>query len=90
MLAITKILLSVSKFALDNTLLPFSNSTTQYTPPLQLIYYLRGPTPILSSNGYRFYISFINAFSHFTWIYLLRTKSEAYPTFLNFKAQVEL
>lgn len=35
-------------------------------------------------------IHFIDSFSRFTWIYLLRHKSEALPAFVQFKSQVEL
>uniref|UniRef100_A0A803NGK1 Integrase catalytic domain-containing protein n=1 Tax=Cannabis sativa TaxID=3483 RepID=A0A803NGK1_CANSA len=71
--------------------LPFSHSTTTYTAPLQLIHSdLWGPAPINSSNGYRYYISFVDAYSRYTWIYMLRTRDEALPTFTKFKSQVEL
>ena len=70
---------------------PFSLSTTVYTEPLQLVHSdLWGPAPIQSSSGYKYYISFIDAFSRFTWIYMLRNKSDALQTFINFKNQVEL
>lgn len=41
-------------------------------------------------NGYKYYIHFIDDYSKFTWLYLLRTKSKAFNTFCNFKAQAEL
>lgn len=69
---------------------PFPNSTTEYTKPLQLLHSdLWGPAPIISSSGYKYYISYIDAYSRHTWIYMLRTKCEASPTFLTFKTQVE-
>ena len=45
---------------------------------------------MLSYSGYRYYISFIDAFSCFIWIFLLKHKSDALQTFSNFKTQVEL
>ena len=45
---------------------------------------------MLSSSGYRYYINFIDAFSRFTWIFLLKHKSDVLQTFSNFKTQVEL
>lgn len=61
-----------------------------YTNPLQLVYSdLWGPSPVLSSSGYRYYIHFIDAYSRFTWLYLLRAKSEALQAFVNFKTLVE-
>uniref|UniRef100_A0A803Q5I3 GAG-pre-integrase domain-containing protein n=1 Tax=Cannabis sativa TaxID=3483 RepID=A0A803Q5I3_CANSA len=70
--------------------LPFSSSTTTYTEPLQLLHSdLWGPAPINSANGYRYYISFVDAYSRYTWLYLLRTRDEALPTFTKFKTQIE-
>ena len=70
--------------------LPFPSSTTIYTKPLELVHSdLWGPSPVLSSSGYRYYIHFVDAFSRFTWLYLLRNKSEAFQTFLNFKTLAE-
>ena len=71
--------------------LPFHHSTTSYMTPLELIHlYLWGPASIPLSNGYKYYIHFIDAYSRFTWIYMVKQKSEALQAFLNFKAQMEL
>ena len=70
--------------------LPFSPSSFVYFEPLQLIYIdIWGPTPFQSSFGARFYISFLDAYSKFTWIYLLSNKSQAFATFMTFKNLVE-
>ena len=72
-------------------MLPFPTSISKYQEPLQLVYSdLWGPSPVQSSNGYKYYICFVNAFSRYTWIYLLRNKSDSFQTFQNFKAQAEL
>ena len=69
----------------------FYSSDTIYTQPLQLIHSdLWGPSPLQSSSGYYYYIHFVNVYSRFTYIYLLRRKSDAFQAFLNFKTQVEL
>ena len=71
--------------------LHFSSSETIYTQPLQLIHFdLWGPSLLQSSSGYYYYIHFVDAYSRFTWMYLLRYKSDAFQAFLNFKTQVEL
>lgn len=50
--------------------LPFSDSCTQYTDPLQLIATdLWGPAPIYSDFGFKYYVSFVDAFTRYTWIY---------------------
>uniref|UniRef100_A0A803PD76 Uncharacterized protein n=1 Tax=Cannabis sativa TaxID=3483 RepID=A0A803PD76_CANSA len=51
---------------------------------------LWGVAPITSSSGYKYYITFINAYSRYTWIYMLRAKNKALPTFISLKNQVEL
>jgi hypothetical protein len=37
----------------------------------------------------KYYVSFIDGYSKFTWIYLLRHKSEVFKYFLEFQALVE-
>lgn len=70
---------------------PFPTSTTEYHTPLQLIHTdLWGPSPTPSFHGYKYYILFTDAKTRFTWIYLLKNKSDAFPTFKNFKSLVEL
>ena len=71
--------------------LPSSVSTTVYTMPLELIFTdLWGPSHIPSHFGYLYYVSFIDAYSRFTWIYPLKSKAETLATFQQFKAMVEL
>lgn len=47
-----------------------------------------GP-PIVAFNGCRCYISFVDHFCSFTWIYLLKTKSGCFSAFLKFKNEAE-
>ncbi|KAL6315361.1 hypothetical protein AAG906_000468 [Vitis piasezkii] len=45
-------------------MLLFPTSISEYQEPLQLVYSdLWGPSPVQSSNGYKYYICFVNAFS---------------------------
>ena len=72
-------------------MLPFPTSIYEYQEPLQLVYSdLWGPSPVQSSNGYKYYVCFVDAFSRYNWIYLLRNKSNSFQTFQNFKAQAKL
>jgi len=48
-----------------------------------------GPSPIPASNGERYYIAFIYAYSRYTLLYLLHAKSQVSSTFLDFKRFVE-
>ena len=50
---------------------------------------LWGPSLTVLRNGYRYYISFIDDYSRYTWIYPLKLKSEAFEVFKLFKIQVE-
>uniref|UniRef100_A0A803PQD4 Integrase catalytic domain-containing protein n=1 Tax=Cannabis sativa TaxID=3483 RepID=A0A803PQD4_CANSA len=72
--------------------LPFPKaSLTVYTEPLQLVVAdLWGPAIHTSTNGYKYYIQFVDAYSRFTWIYMLKQKSEVLKTFTQFKAESEL
>ena len=52
--------------------LPYPISTSMSTAPLQIIFYdVWGPAP-LSVGKHEYYVSFIDDYSKFTWIYLLQ------------------
>ena len=42
-----------------------------------------------SLSGYVYYASFIDEYSHKTWIYFLKNKDEVFERFKEFKALVE-
>ena len=48
-----------------------------------------GPLSSNSLSGYVYYVSFIDDFSHKTWIYLLKGKNEVFNKFNEFKALVK-
>jgi transposase InsO family protein len=50
---------------------------------------LMGPFPHPSINKVMFVLIFVDYLSHFTWIYFLRKKSEAFQHLKDFKALVE-
>lgn len=55
---------------------------TNYTSPFELVYTdLWGPASFLSSNGYAYYVTFVDAHTRFTWLYFLKHKSEALNAF---------
>lgn len=51
---------------------------------------LWGPAPVHSVGGHVYFITFVNSFSRFTWIYMLKKKYEALAAFVKFKAMAEL
>ena len=42
-----------------------------------------------SVSGHNYYVSFIDAYSRFTWLYLFKRKSDVFTVFLQFQAHVE-
>nr|KYP31487.1 Retrovirus-related Pol polyprotein from transposon TNT 1-94 [Cajanus cajan] len=71
--------------------LPFVQSTTEYKSPIELVFTdIWGPSPVPSSTGARHYIIFLDAYSRYSWIYLLNSKSQAFDAFVQFKTSAEL
>lgn len=71
--------------------LPFYNSFTPCTSPLEMINAdVWGPAPVVSSNGFQYYVHFIDSFTRFTWLYLIKNKSDVAHVFKQFKTMVEL
>ncbi|XP_014629116.2 E3 ubiquitin-protein ligase SPL2-like isoform X3 [Glycine soja] len=57
--------------------LPSSPFLIVYSNHFELIYTdLWGPSPVLSNTGYSYYVTFVDAHTQFTWLYLLKSKSE--------------
>jgi hypothetical protein len=69
--------------------LPYPISTSVSTVPLQLVFSdVWGPAPT-SVGRHDYYVSFIDDYSKFTWIYLLKKKSYVLAAFVNFQKLVE-
>jgi histone deacetylase 1/2 len=65
--------------------LPYHVSTSVSTVPLEQVFSdVWGPAP-MSLGKHAYYVSFIDDFSKFTWIYLLKMRSDVYQVFLNFQ-----
>jgi histone deacetylase 1/2 len=59
------------------------------TIPLELVFSDKwGPAPT-SVGRHNYYVSFIDDFSKFTWIYLIKKKYDVFQVFHNFQALVE-
>jgi hypothetical protein len=70
--------------------LPFSLSSSEIKSPLDLIYSdVWGPSPVLSRTGFRYYISFLDAYSRYTWLFPMRHKNDALPIFIKFQKYTE-
>ena len=72
------------------TIYPFSNSQFTASSPFELVYIdLWGLAPMCSINGFKYYELFIDHCTKFTWIYLLKSKSEVFTKFVQFKVMIE-
>ncbi|PKU77708.1 Retrovirus-related Pol polyprotein from transposon TNT 1-94 [Dendrobium catenatum] len=66
--------------------LPKYTSQTVTTSPFSLIHSdVWGPFPVTSNSGFRFYVSFIDDFSKFTWVFPITNKSEVLNKFNEFQ-----
>jgi histone deacetylase 1/2 len=69
--------------------LPFSLSQHVVSSPLEIIYSdVWGPAQT-SVSGHTYYVSFIDGYSRFTWLYLLKRKNDVFDIFLQFQCHVE-
>ncbi|WVZ90814.1 hypothetical protein U9M48_037076 [Paspalum notatum var. saurae] len=69
--------------------LPYSKSHSISTRPLELIFSdVWGQAPS-SASGKKYYVSFIDDYSKFSWIYPLKFKSEVFQKFVEFQNLVE-
>jgi hypothetical protein len=69
--------------------LPYSSSSGVSSTPLELVYSdMWGPAPDFV-GGKKYYVSFIDSFNKFAWIYLLKFKSEVFQKLHEFQSLVE-
>jgi histone deacetylase 1/2 len=67
------------------------SSTTVYHTPFELVTCdLWGPAPITSTTGFTYFLTCVDAYSRFVWVYPLKLKSETMQQFVKFKSMVEL
>jgi histone deacetylase 1/2 len=69
--------------------LPYALSSSVSSSPLDLVFfYVWGPAPT-SVGRHAYYVSYIDDYSKFSWIYLLRQKFEVFQCFCDFQNLVE-
>ena len=70
--------------------LSFQNSQFTTSSPFELVHSdLWGPAPVAFVNRFRYYILFVDHYSRFSWLYLLKSKSNAFIKFVHFNAMIE-
>jgi hypothetical protein len=69
---------------------PFLKRDNKIEGVLELIHsYVCGPIPSSSISGYVYYVSFIDDYSHKTWIYFLKTKYEVFNKLKEYKGLIK-
>jgi hypothetical protein len=68
--------------------LPFGLSTTRVVNRFDLIHCDLWTSPVVSVSGYKYYLVIIDDYSHYTWTFPRRLKSDTFTTISNFFAHV--
>ena len=62
--------------------LPFPSEGSRATNPFDIVHSdVWGISPIISHEGYKYFVTFIDDYSRYTWVYFLRKKSEVFSMF---------
>ena len=70
--------------------LPFSHHASRASQCFELIHSdVWGIAPVVSHAHYKYFVTFIDDFSRFTWVYFLRSKGEVFSVFHRFLALLE-
>jgi transposase InsO family protein len=63
----------------------YTSSDNRSDVPLQTIHSdVWGPSGVVSLNGYRYFVTFIDCCTRTTWVYVLRSKNEVFECFKDF------
>ncbi|KAG7589765.1 GAG-pre-integrase domain [Arabidopsis suecica] len=69
--------------------LSFSTSSLSSTKPLDIIFSDVWTSPVLSIDGYKYYVLFVDHFTRYSWLYPMKKKSQVAQIFPMFHALVE-
>ena len=69
---------------------PFKTKGYRAKEPLELIHSdVCGPINVKARGGYEYFITFIDDYSRYGYVYLMQRKSETFEKFKEFRAEVE-
>uniref|UniRef100_A0A2N9I3U8 Integrase catalytic domain-containing protein n=1 Tax=Fagus sylvatica TaxID=28930 RepID=A0A2N9I3U8_FAGSY len=72
------------------TKLPFNNSDSFSSAPFDLVHSdVWGPAPFTTEGGSRYFVIFVDDYSRFTWIYLLKHRSDLVSIFQTFHKMIQ-
>ncbi|GKD09298.1 gag-pol polyprotein [Tanacetum coccineum] len=69
--------------------LPFSNNVSSSNAPFDLVLLMCGGLLLSTKEGSRYYVSFIDDFTRYTWVYLMKRTSDFLTVFKEFRALVK-
>ena len=69
--------------------LPFSTSTLQSNHPLDIVFSDVWTSPMVSVDGFKYYVIFVDHFTRYIWLYPLKQKSQVFDVFTKFRSLVE-
>ncbi|KAB2598442.1 hypothetical protein D8674_001362 [Pyrus ussuriensis x Pyrus communis] len=65
--------------------IPFPVRTDRCTSPFQKVHTdIWGPSPVRSIEGYRYYVTFVDEYTRFVWIFPMSNKSDVFTIFVKF------
>ncbi|XP_023761615.1 uncharacterized protein LOC111910054 [Lactuca sativa] len=70
--------------------LPFNKSMSCSTAPFDIIHSnVWGPATVSTKGGSTYYVSFIDDYTRYTWVYLMKRRSDFFDIYSNFRALVK-
>ena len=70
--------------------LPFVSNNSLYDTPFQSIHYdIWGSFHTITTEGYKYFLTIVDDCTHFTWIYLLHSKSDVTIVILEFFSLIQ-
>ncbi|KAJ9544353.1 hypothetical protein OSB04_024060 [Centaurea solstitialis] len=70
--------------------LPFNKSMSCSFAPFDLVHSdVWGPSPVSSKGGSKYYVSFVDDYTRYTWVFLMKHRSDFFLVYSNFRALIQ-